>query len=61
MRAADAGVHGDKAGVLELADDLMLNADGKSEIGYADYAIGIADEIVTDHPHIRERISLVSK
>lgn len=60
--AANFVADGPRTGEYQLAgDDLTLNSNGESEISYADYAIGIVDEIVTDHPHIRERISLVSK
>lgn len=60
--AADFVADGPRTGEYQLAgDDLTLNAKGESEISYADYAIGIVDEITTDAPHIGERISLVSK
>lgn len=60
--AANFVADGPRTGEYQLAgDDLTLNAKGESEISYADYAIGIVDELTTDTPHIRERISLVSR
>lgn len=60
--AANFVADGPRTGEYQLAgEELTLNSNGKSEISYADYAIGIVDEIESAHPHIRERISLVSK
>lgn len=40
-------------------DRLLVNADGKSTIGYADYAIAMLDEI-EQAKHIRQRFTAVS-
>lgn len=41
-------------------EELVLNADGQSVIGYADYAVAVIDEATLGAPHVRERISVVS-
>ncbi|GAB6093277.1 NAD(P)-dependent oxidoreductase [Furfurilactobacillus curtus] len=49
-----------KTGKYQLgADFLSFNADGRSEISYADYAIAFVDEI-QNHQHRNEHISVVS-
>lgn len=60
--AADFVPDAPRTGEYQLAgEQLTLNAEGNSQIGYADYALGLVDEATSDEPHIRERISLVSK
>ena len=41
-------------------EELILNANGESEISYADYALALVDEII-NNKHNKERISVVSK
>ena len=41
-------------------EELMLNAKGKSEISYADYAIAFVDESEKGN-HLNQRISVVSR
>ena len=59
--AADFQADGERSGAYTLAgEELTLNAKGESVISYADYAIAMADEIVSG-THNKERISVVSK
>ena len=41
-------------------EELILNANGESEISYADYVLALVDEII-NNKHNKERISVVSK
>ncbi|WEV53379.1 NAD(P)H-binding protein [Bifidobacterium sp. ESL0704] len=57
--AGDFQADGERTGHYVLAgEDYTTDADGKSAISYADYAIAMVDEIETEHPHDRERISV---
>lgn len=62
--AADFQPDGARTGSYALGgEELILNAAGKSEVSYADYAIAIIDEAERDgaDAHVRERIAVVSK
>ncbi|WEV63658.1 NAD(P)H-binding protein [Bifidobacterium sp. ESL0732] len=57
--AGDFQADGERTGHYVLAgEDYTTDKDGKSAISYADYAIAMVDEIETDRPHDRERISV---
>ena len=59
--AADFQADGARTGQYTLGgEELMLNAKGKSEISYADYAIAFVDEIEKGN-HLNQRISVVSR
>ena len=59
--AADFQADGARTGQYALGgEELMLNAKGKSEISYADYAIAFVDEIEKGN-HLNQRISVVSR
>lgn len=56
----DFRADGQRTGSYILAgEEFTLNSQGKSAMSYADYAIGLVDEIETGK-HVRERISLLS-
>ncbi len=60
--AGDFQAEGERTGEYILAgEELTLNERGESIISYADYAIALVDEILTDTPHIQERISVVRR
>ena len=57
--AGDFQAEGERTGKYILGgEELMLNSKGESIISYADYAIGMVDEIEKGN-HIQQRISLV--
>jgi uncharacterized protein len=57
--AADFQPDGERTGTYTLAgEEYTTDDDGKSAISYADYAVAMVDEIVTDQPHDQERISV---
>lgn len=59
--AADFIPDGEKTGNYILAGEIFTtNGKGISQISYADYAIGLVDELEKGH-HIKERISLLEK
>lgn len=59
--AADFQADGKRTGEYILAsEELTLNEKGESIISYADYAIAMADEVLSGN-HIKERISVVGK
>ena len=59
--AADFIPDGEKTGHYILAGEIFTtNGKGISQISYADYAIGLVDELEKGH-HIKERISLLEK
>ncbi|KXT81170.1 Rrf2-linked NADH-flavin reductase [Streptococcus oralis] len=59
--AADFIPDGEKTGNYILAGEIFTtNGKGMSQISYADYAIGLVDELEKGH-HIKERISLLEK
>jgi Putative NADH-flavin reductase len=56
--AADFQATGERTGKYVLAgEELTFDADGKSEISYADFAIAMVDEIM-EPKHSQERISV---
>ncbi|MGQ2375104.1 NAD(P)-dependent oxidoreductase [Companilactobacillus zhachilii] len=56
--AADFQADGERTGKYVLAgEELTFDADGKSEISYADFAIAMVDEIV-EAKHSKKRISV---
>ncbi|MEE1295768.1 MAG: NAD(P)H-binding protein [Bifidobacterium sp.] len=60
--AADFQADGPRTGAYQVGgDEMVMDKDGKSEISYADYAIGMVDEIENKDPHIRERITFAWK
>lgn len=60
--AADFQANGPRTGEIQVGkDELLMDRHGKSEISYADYAIGMVDEIANEHPHLRERITFAAK
>lgn len=59
--AGDFQADGERTGRYILGgEELVLNSKGESVISYADYAIGMIDEIATGD-HLKARISLVSE
>ncbi|HEV1328306.1 YwnB [Streptococcus pneumoniae] len=59
--AVDFIPDGEKTGNYILAGEIFTtNEKGISQISYADYAIGLVDELEKGH-HIKERISLLEK
>lgn len=57
--AGDFQPNGKRTGTYVLAgEEYTTDEDGKSAISYADYAVAMVDEIATDKPHDRERISV---
>lgn len=42
-------------------EELTLSSNGDSVIGYADYAVAMIDEALSNAPHIAQRISVVRK
>lgn len=59
--AGDFQADGERTGRYILGgEELVLNSKGESFISYADYAIGMIDEIATGD-HLKARISLVSE
>ncbi|HEW5978958.1 TPA: NAD(P)-dependent oxidoreductase [Streptococcus pneumoniae] len=59
--AVDFIPDGEKTGNYILAGEIFTtNGKGISQISYADYAIGLVDELEKGH-HIKERISLLEK
>ncbi|MDF7664217.1 NAD(P)H-binding protein [Bifidobacterium sp. ESL0763] len=57
--AGDFQAAGPRTGHYVLAgEDYTTDADGKSAISYADYAIAMVDEVEAERPHDRERISV---
>ncbi|WNO78866.1 NAD(P)H-binding protein [Streptococcus suis] len=59
--AGDFQADGERTGRYILGgEELVLNSKGESVISYADYAIGMIDEIATGN-HLKVRISLVSE
>ncbi|HEM3874674.1 TPA: NAD(P)H-binding protein [Streptococcus suis] len=59
--AGDFQADGERTGRYILGgEELVLNSKGESVISYADYAIGMIDEIGTGD-HLKARISLVSE
>ncbi|HEU8619249.1 TPA: NAD(P)-dependent oxidoreductase [Streptococcus pneumoniae] len=59
--AVDFILDGEKTGNYILAGEIFTtNEKGISQISYADYAIGLVDELEKGH-HIKERISLLEK
>ncbi|HEM4129425.1 TPA: NAD(P)-dependent oxidoreductase [Streptococcus suis] len=59
--AGDFQADGERTGRYILGgEELVLNSKGESVISYADYAIGMIDEIVSGN-HLKARISLVSE
>lgn len=59
--AGDFQADGERTGHYILGgEELVLNSKGESVISYADYAIGMIDEIATGD-HLKVRISLVSE
>lgn len=59
--AGDFQADGERTGRCILGgEELVLNSKGESVISYADYAIGMIDEIATGD-HLKARISLVSE
>ncbi|KXT82939.1 NAD(P)-dependent oxidoreductase [Streptococcus oralis] len=59
--AADFIPDGEKTGTYILAGEIFTtNGKGMSQISYADYAIGLVDELEKGH-HVKERISLLEK
>ncbi len=59
--ACDFRADGAKTGGYILAgEELTLNGKGESIIGYADYAVAVADEITSGN-NIQKRISVVGK
>ena len=57
--AGDSQAHGERTGKYILGgEELTLNDKGESIISYADYAIGLVDEIEKGN-HSKQRISLV--
>lgn len=60
--AADFQADGPRTGAYTLGgEELTLNSAGDSVVSYADYAIAMVDEAVSATPHIRQRISVVSR
>lgn len=59
--AGDFQADGERTGRYILGgEELVLNSKGESVISYADYAIGMIDEIASGD-HLKARISLVSE
>ncbi|MGQ7550936.1 NAD(P)-dependent oxidoreductase [Streptococcus suis] len=59
--AGDFQADGERTGRYILGgEELVLNSKGESVISYADYAIGMIDEIASGN-HLKARISLVSE
>ena len=59
--ATDFVADGEPTGKYQLGgDEVVLNAQGKSVVSYADYAIAMIDEAVSGK-HTKERISMVSE
>ncbi|HEM3203466.1 TPA: NAD(P)H-binding protein [Streptococcus suis 8830] len=59
--AGDFQADGERTGRYILGgEELVLNSKGESVISYADYAIGMVDEIASGN-HLKARISLVSE
>lgn len=59
--AVDFIPDGEKTGNYILAGEIFTtNEKGISQISYADYAIGLVDELEKGH-HIKEHISLLEK
>lgn len=59
--AAEFEAEGARTGEYQLGgDQMLLNAEGKSVISYADYAIAMVDEAESG-AHVQQRISVVSK
>lgn len=59
--AADFQAEGKRTGRYSWGgEELISNAQGKSEISYADFAAALVDEAVNGH-HVHERISVVGE
>ena len=59
--AADFQAEGKRTGSYEMAgEEFTVNAEGKSFISYADYAIAVVDEAESGR-HVGERISVYTK